>query len=155
MDNGQRERDALFGPASSQRPGAPTAVASAPTNGRQQSHAPRGGREEGGRRSRGAGREARLPSGRSPEGDGHSEWDAVAVGGVGTERGSYTGGSSSRSGGSVAAAQQQHQPLSWAQARGQIDVAERRRGLRSAYESVEVGRETLECLDDQKGGVMI
>lgn len=47
--------------------------------------------------------------------------------------------------------QQQQQQLSWAQVRGSIDVAERQRGLRSAYESVDIGRNTLESLDDQKG----
>ncbi|CAN0543553.1 unnamed protein product, partial [Ectocarpus sp. 12 AP-2014] len=51
--------------------------------------------------------------------------------------------------------QQQQQPppsgpLLWAQVRDSIDVTERRRGLRSAHESVEVGREALERLDDQK-----
>ncbi|CAN0475478.1 unnamed protein product, partial [Ectocarpus sp. 8 AP-2014] len=51
--------------------------------------------------------------------------------------------------------QQQQQPppsgpLLWAQVRDSIDVTERRRGLRSTYESVEVGREALERLDDQK-----
>ncbi|CAN0343216.1 unnamed protein product, partial [Ectocarpus fasciculatus] len=50
--------------------------------------------------------------------------------------------------------QQQHPPASgpllWAQVRDSIDVTERRRGLRSAHESVEVGREALERLDDQK-----
>lgn len=159
MDDGQRERDALFGPASSQRPGAP-AAASAPTNGRQQSRVPREGGGGGGRgRGRGAGGEPRLPFGVSPEGGGSSDrWDAATtVGGVGTERGSYTAGSSSNRSGSSSfgASQQQHQPLSWEQARGQIDVAERQRGLRAAYESVEVGRETLECLEDQRGGVII
>ncbi|CAM9411844.1 unnamed protein product, partial [Laminaria digitata] len=143
MDDGQRERDALFGPASSQRAGAPS-VAAAPTNGRQQPQAPRGRGRGGGR---GAGREPRPPFGGSPGGDGPSnKWDAAAVGGVGTERGAYTAGSSSFG----VSQQQQHQPLSWERARGQIDVAARQRGLRSAYESVEVGRETLECLDDQR-----
>lgn len=47
--------------------------------------------------------------------------------------------------------QQQQQQLSWEQVRRNIDVGERQRGLRSAYESVEVGREALERLDDQKG----
>lgn len=47
--------------------------------------------------------------------------------------------------------QQQQQQLSWDQVRSKIDVGERQRGLRSAYESVEVGREALERLDDQKG----
>lgn len=43
--------------------------------------------------------------------------------------------------------------LSWASVRNNIEVksSERRRGLRSAYESTEVGREVLERLDDQKG----
>lgn len=54
--------------------------------------------------------------------------------------------------------QQQQQPplpgpLLWAQVRDSIDVTERRRGLRSAYESVEVGKEALEHLDDQKGRI--
>lgn len=49
--------------------------------------------------------------------------------------------------------QHQHQQLSWEQVRRNIDanVAERQRGLRSAYESVEVGRETLERLEEQEG----
>lgn len=47
--------------------------------------------------------------------------------------------------------QQQREQLSWAQVRDTLNVAERQRGLRSAYESVEVGRATLESLDDQKG----
>lgn len=146
MDDGQRERDALFGPVSSQRAGAPS-VAAAPTNGRQQPQAPRGRGRGGGR---GAGREPRPPFGGSPGDDGPSnKWDAAAVGG--TERGAYTAGSSSFG----ASQQQQHQPLSWERARGQIDVAARQRGLRSAYESVEVGRETLECLDDQRGGITV
>lgn len=47
--------------------------------------------------------------------------------------------------------QQKPEQLSWAQARETLNFAERQRGLRSAYESVEVGRATLESLDDQKG----
>lgn len=44
------------------------------------------------------------------------------------------------------------QQLSWAQVRDGIDIRERQRGVRSAYESVDIGREVLESLDDQKGG---
>lgn len=47
--------------------------------------------------------------------------------------------------------QQQREQLSWAQVRETLNVAERQHGLRSAYESVEVGRATLESLEDQKG----
>lgn len=49
--------------------------------------------------------------------------------------------------------QQQQQQLSWEQVRDRVDVAERHRGLRAAHESVEVGRETLETLQDQKGAI--
>lgn len=51
--------------------------------------------------------------------------------------------------------QGQQQQLSWAEVRGKIDLAERQRGLRSAYESVEVGRGALESLDDQRGNLAV
>lgn len=41
--------------------------------------------------------------------------------------------------------------LSWAQVRDNINISERNQGLRSAHDSVEIGRNTLESLDDQKG----
>lgn len=47
------------------------------------------------------------------------------------------------------------QQLSWDQLRDEIEVAERQQGLRSAYESVEIGRGTLESLEDHKGGFMV
>lgn len=60
----------------------------------------------------------------------NGDWDAAAAG-----QGEY----------------EQQQQLSWAQVRDGIDVDERRRGLRSAHESAETGRATLESLQDQKG----
>ena len=156
MDNGQRERDALFGPASSQRAGAGApSVASAPTDGSSRASRGRGGGEGAGGGG-GASRDARPSFDRPREGDDPSNrWDdGAAVGGVCTEHGTYT--SRDRSGiSNFGASQQQHQPLSWEQARAKIDVAGRQRGLRSAYESVEIGRTTLEGLDDQRGGVII
>lgn len=47
------------------------------------------------------------------------------------------------------------QQLSWAEVRDRIDVDERRRGLRSAHESAETGRATLESLEDQKGEICL
>lgn len=87
-------------------------------------------------------------------------WDDAANGGGGAAAAGGTGRSSTRGGvhecdkeppQQQQQEQRQQQHLSWDQARDRMGVAERQQGLRSAYESVEIGRETLERLDDQKG----
>lgn len=124
MENADRDRDALFGPASTAAP----AVGNNNNNSTRRSY---------------AGSDQAAPA-------------LGQIGGGGSrgfrEAGGYGGSSGPAAGSYEANWQQQHQqPLSWAQVRDNIDVVERRRGLNSAYESVEVGREALERLDDQTG----
>ncbi|CAM9503605.1 unnamed protein product, partial [Scytosiphon promiscuus] len=138
MENG--ERDALFGQSSSRRSASPTAPPVAVAAGTGQGRMPQ---RQGGGRTEVGGDDGRF--GGEPEGGGY--------GGGGSGGGSGGGGgwdANRRQQQTSKQQQQQQQQMSWMHVRDSIDLTARRRGLRSAYESVEVGRETLERLDDQK-----
>lgn len=135
MENADREdRDALFRPTSSRPPTAAAAAAGSSALAGSDQAAPAPG-QRGGGGDRGFGE---LWPG--DYGGGGGGWGNAA----GSFEANWQQQPSHRQ-------QQQQQPLSWAQVRDNIDVVERRQGLQSAYESVEVGREALERLDDQKG----
>lgn len=142
----QQDRDALFGPRS-RRP-----TSSIPPS--------RGTREPGYNSNHLSGAGAQLAAQQSFSSEGGNEfnssrggWDDADADAVGlVRRGGRSGSGHGQYGGRYEQQpQREQQQLSWAQVRDSIDVDERRRGLRSAHESAETGRATLESLQDQKG----
>ncbi|CAM9520499.1 unnamed protein product, partial [Pylaiella littoralis] len=133
MEKADRNREALFGPTSSR----PSTAADVHNNDNNNSST-----------FVGSDQAAPAPGQRGRDG-GRTGWRGGRGFGEQPSEGDGGGGSWGIAPGSYAAnwqqqppqQQQQQQPLSWAQVRDNIDELERRRGVQSAYESVEIGRE--------------